>query len=141
MIPEIELAKPITKQCEGLRLIRYLCPAGYPTIGYGHRCAPNQPPITSELAERLLDADLLGAYTAVLKLCPRAVARPGLVGALTDFTLNLGGARLAASTLRRVVAAGEFNRVPEEFRKWIWGGGRKLPGLILRRELDIQLVR
>lgn len=140
MIEEIELAKPVTKQCEGLRLVRYLCPAGYPTIGWGHRCAANQPPIALELAERLIDSDLLVAYLAVLRLCPRAIERPGLVGALTDFVLNLGSSRLAASTLRRVIAAGEFNRVPEEFRKWVWGGGHKLPGLVLRRELDIKLI-
>jgi GH24 family phage-related lysozyme (muramidase) len=30
--------------------------------------------------------------------------------------------------------------VPIELRKWIWGGGRKLPGLIRRREAEISLL-
>lgn len=30
--------------------------------------------------------------------------------------------------------------VPAELRKWVMGGGRKLPGLVLRREAEIALV-
>jgi lysozyme len=28
----------------------------------------------------------------------------------------------------------------EEMRRWVWGGGKKLPGLILRREEAAKLL-
>jgi lysozyme len=41
------------KKHEGLRLMPYTCPAGYPTIGYGHKL-----PITERQAEAILVEDL-----------------------------------------------------------------------------------
>ena len=34
----------------------YICPAGFWTIGYGHLCAPDHPPITEAEAEVYLRA-------------------------------------------------------------------------------------
>jgi lysozyme len=31
--------------------------------------------------------------------------------------------------------------VPAEFLKWVWAGGRKLKGLVLRREAEASLYR
>jgi GH24 family phage-related lysozyme (muramidase) len=31
--------------------------------------------------------------------------------------------------------------VPEEFRKWVWGNGKRLPGLIRRREAECSFYR
>jgi lysozyme len=60
----------------------------------------------------------------------------GRFDALTSFAFNLGGGALQRSTLRRKVNHEEHDDVPDEFRKWVWGGGRKLPGLIRRREAE-----
>ncbi len=60
----------------------------------------------------------------------------GRFDALTSFTFNLGGGALQRSTLRRRVNREEHDDVPDEFRKWVWGGGHKLPGLIRRREAE-----
>lgn len=49
------------KKHEGLRLKVYLCPAGYPTIGYGHRCNSDHPPITEAEAEEYLRQDVYKA--------------------------------------------------------------------------------
>ena len=55
----------LIKKHEGLRLVKYLCPTGYPTIGYGHRILPNDNitdnGITLPEAERLLSLDILAA--------------------------------------------------------------------------------
>jgi lysozyme len=50
----------LIKAHEGLRLDAYLCPAGVPTIGYGHTYNVKMGDrITEEQAERLLIGDLI----------------------------------------------------------------------------------
>ena len=57
----------------------------------------------------------------------------GQFDALVSFTFNLGTGALQPSTLRRMVNREEHAQVPWEFMRWVWAGGRKLRGLILRR--------
>ena len=40
------------------RAYPYICPAGYWTIGYGHLCQPDHPPISEEEGESYLAVDL-----------------------------------------------------------------------------------
>ncbi len=60
------------KQHEGLRLTRYLCPAGFQTIGYGHRILPEENfyRITKEDAERLLNKDISIARKDAMTIFP-----------------------------------------------------------------------
>ncbi len=41
---------------------------------------------------------------------------------------------LQRSTLRRKVNREDHEEVPAEFMRWVWAGGRKLRGLVRRRE-------
>ena len=59
--------------------------------------------------------------------------------ALCSFAFNLGAGALQRSTLRRKVNREEHAAVPHEFRRWVWAGGRKLKGLIRRREAEAVL--
>jgi lysozyme len=63
----------------------------------------------------------------------------GRFDALASFAFNLGCGALQRSTLRRKVNREEHADVPNEFRKWVWGGGRKLPGLVRRREEEAEM--
>ena len=56
--------------------------------------------------------------------------------ALRSFAFNLGAGALQRSTLRRKVNREEHDAVPTEFRRWVWAGGRKLKGLVRRREAE-----
>ena len=47
--------------------------------------------------------------------------------------------RLQRSTLRGQVNREEQNLVPSEFLEWVWAGGRKLKGLVRRREAEARL--
>lgn len=136
-VEAIELAK----RWEGLRLNAYLCPAQVWTIGYGHTSGVKPgDKIDKATAEELLRADLRQALGDTLALCPGLSDEPsGRLAAIVDFTYNLGSGRLKASTLRRRLNAGEYEAVPSELRKWVWGGGKKLPGLVARREAEVQL--
>ena len=46
---------------------------------------------------------------------------------------------LRAPTLRPKVNREEHAAVPAEFRCWVWAGGRKLKGLVRRREAEVAL--
>lgn len=61
----------------------------------------------------------------------------GQFDALVSFTFNLGSGALQRSTLRRKVNREEHADVPREFLRWVWAGGKKLKGLIKRREAEI----
>jgi len=119
----------------------YMCPAGFWTIGYGHLCDATHPPITEADAEAYLARDLQTALTATLRYCPVLSTEPeGRLAAIVDFTFNLGGGRLQASTLRRRVNQRDWSSAAQELRRWIYGGGKVLPGLVTRRETEAKLV-
>ena len=123
------------------RAYPYICPAGYPTIGYGHLCDPKHPPITQAEAETYLAQDLKVALAATLRYCPVLATEPeGRLAAIVDFTFNLGAGRLQTSTLRRRVNQRDWEAVATELRRWIYGGGKVLPGLVMRREAEIELL-
>ncbi len=125
----------------GARAHPYRCPGGYWTIGYGHRCAKDHPPITKAEARTYLQSDLEEALAAVLSACPGLADAPsGRLAALIDFTFNLGAGRLAQSTLRQRVNSGDWEAVAHELRRWVYAGGRVLPGLVARREAEIDLL-
>ena len=52
------------------RAYPYVCPAGYWTIGWGHLCDQNHPPVTEAEGETYLAADLTTALAATLRYCP-----------------------------------------------------------------------
>lgn len=115
----------------------YVCPAGYWTIGYGHLCDPKHPPITEEEGEAYLARDLIVALEATLRYCPVLANEPeGRLAAIVDFTFNLGAGRLQTSTLRRRVNQRDWAAAVTELRRWVYGGGKVLAGLVARREAE-----
>ena len=61
------------------------------------------------------------------------------MNALVDFAYNLGFNALKSSTLMSKVNAGDFNGAANEFTRWVYAGGKVLPGLVKRREAEKQL--
>ena len=121
--------------------IPYICPAGFWTIGYGHLCDPTHPPVTEAEAEVYLARDLQTALAATLRYCPvLATESEGRLAAIVDFAFNLGAGRLQKSTLRRRVNQRDWQLATRELRRWIYGGGRPLPGLISRRNREAALL-
>lgn len=121
--------------------VPYVCPAGYWTIGYGNLCSKDHPPITLEEGEQLLAVALPVYVGHALRLSPRLAREPeDRLAAVADFVYNLGPTRYASSTLRRRVDTGDWDEAKYEIRKWVFGGGRKLPGLILRREAEAAML-
>lgn len=121
---------------EGLRLEAYEDAAGVPTIGYGHTKDVRMGDRISEYwAKELLRDDIDEAEQQVKEL---GVARTeGQLDALTSFVFNLGIGRLKESTLLRVIReGGSKQQIRKEFKRWVYAGGKKLPGLVTRREWE-----
>ncbi len=120
----------------------YICPAGYWTIGYGRLCKPDHPPITEAEAEVYLARDLQTALAATMRYCPvLATETERRIAAIVDFTFNLGAGRLQTSTLRRRINQRDWVAAELELRRWVYGGGRALPGLVARRDAEAALLR
>jgi len=138
----VDLAKRFEGFCrvpknDPARAYPYVCPAGYHTIGYGHLCKPDHPPITVAEAEVYLAEDLVTALTATLRYCPVLVTESeSRLAAILDFTFNLGAGRLQTSTLRRRINQRDWANAGQELRRWVYGGGKVLPGLVKRREAE-----
>ena len=117
--------------------IPYICPAGFWTSGYGHLCDPKHPPITEAEAQIYLARDLQTALAATLRYCTVLATEPeSRLAAIVDFTFNLGAGRLQTSTLRRRVNQRDWTAAASELRRWIYGSGKVLPGLVTRREAE-----
>ena len=130
----------LIKRFEGFAPEVYVCPGGWPTIGYGHVVRDDERKrfadgIEEATAEELLRRDVETAERATLRLIGVPL-EDGQFDALTSFTVNLGAGALQRSTLRRKVNREEHDAVPREFRRWVWAGGRKLKGLVRRREAE-----
>jgi lysozyme len=124
------------------RCTTYRCPAGVLTIGYGSTHGIKEGDIwTHEQAKAALRGEMIKAMGAAYRLCPQLPREPdGRQAAIADFIYNLGSGAFEKSTLRKKINAGDWQAVPTELRKWVNGGGRKLQGLVLRREAEIALI-
>lgn len=137
----VELASDLCRRFEGFSATPYLCPAGYWTIGYGTLCQRDTPPINEEIAELWLQRDLRKFLRHVVTELPELIVDGSdeKIAAILDWTYNLGPGNLKTSTLRRKIKAGEWDEVPDQLRRWVFGGGKKLRGLVLRREAEAAL--
>ncbi|MEP4379649.1 MAG: lysozyme [Alphaproteobacteria bacterium] len=144
--PALEEAALLAEDFEGLILEPYHDPVGYPTIGYGHLLSREPGADLTQWAAlpdrdaalELLMKDMLRAAASVDRLIdvPLSVEQEA---ALIDFAFNCGSGNLMASTLRKVINRGEYADAPAQFRRWVFARGRKLAGLVRRREAEAQL--
>lgn len=133
------------KQFEGFSAKPYLCPAGVPTIGYGSTrdtdgkpITMQHPPITEAQARALLAATLV-TYEDAVNRYVKVPLNQNQFDALVDFAYNAGAKNLLTSTLLKKLNAGDYAGASKEFGKWVYGGTKKLNGLVKRREAERQL--
>lgn len=139
MIPQNAIA--LAKTFEGFYSMVYLCPGGYPTIGWGHRCSKEHPPITKAHGEFYLEDDLMDSLKGTIRTCPILLTVHELwLGAIVDFVFNLGVGQLQVSTLRRRINEQDWTGVVYELNRWVYGGGKKLRGLVLRRAAEAAFI-
>lgn len=139
----------LIKAAEGFKSHLYNCPANDASIGYGHLVhhgpvcgaaseAPFAGGITEDQATALLVQDVAYAEHAVEHLVKVPLTQ-GQADALCSFVYNLGAGRLQTSKLLNLLNSGNYAGAAAQFGVWVYGGGKKLPGLVARREAERQL--
>jgi lysozyme len=126
----------LIKSFEGLRLHSYQDSVGVWTIGYGAtRGITAGMAITNEQAERMLMNDI-GRFEPEVERLVKVALDQRQWDALMSFTYNLGAANLGASTLLKLLNAGDYAGAAEQFPRWNKAGGQVLAGLTKRRTAE-----
>lgn len=130
----------LLRDAEGWEAKPYRCPAGYPTIGFGHRIpSMEHHELTPAEGETLLAEDVATMEAAVLKICPMLIGEPQpRIDAMVDFAFNLGPHRIHNTTLEKRIAVKDWLGAAAQLRRWVYatvdGKATRLPGLVKRRE-------
>ena len=126
----------LIKKFEGCELEAYQCSAGVWTIGYGHtKGVEAGDEISKEQAEEML-VEELHEYESYVNDFVTAPLSQNQYDAMVSWVYNLGPANLKASTMLKVLNAGEYEEVPAQMKRWNKAGGKVLEGLIRRREAE-----
>lgn len=135
----------LIKRMEGLRLNAYkpVPTEKYYTIGYGHYGADvaKDMVIDEDTAERMLMNDLeVYIFNVKKALQSYATVNEYQFGALVSFCFNVGVGNFLKSTLLKKVRKDPNDpTIADEFNKWVYAGGKKLMGLVQRRQLEATL--
>jgi lysozyme len=131
----------LIKKFEGFSDKEYICPAGKPTIGYGHVILPNEhfsSSITKEEAEILLKKDLQPREKS-LNILVKVNINQNQFDALMSLIYNIGVANFKQSTLLKFINDRLFDKVPDQFRRWKYINKVVSKGLLKRREEELWL--
>lgn len=129
-------AKEKMKQFEGLRLKAYRCPAGVWTIGYGHTAGVKDGDVVSPSeANALFEQDIAGFEKQIAAL--GLTLNQHQYDAVVSFAYNVGIGNFSSSTLcRKIRKNPSDSTIPAEFKRWVYAGGKVLPGLTNRRKWE-----
>ena len=111
----------LVKRYEGFVSKTYLCPAGYKTIGFGHR-TDEMTTITEPEAENLLRRDL-NKFASKISYSleqDKIKVNQNQFDALCSFAFNLGFSALVFSTLWKKLKQGDYAGASAEFPKWVY---------------------
>lgn len=128
------------KSFEGFSPVVYRDLNGIPTIGVGHAVRRGEvfdKPLTEAEALDILARDVKSAEGAVMRLV-RVPLTQNQFDALVDFVFNLGSGKFQASTLCRRINRREGGE-RGQFMRWVFAAGRKVEGLVRRREAEANL--
>lgn len=131
--------KNLIKEAEGLRLDAYRCPAGIPTIGWGHtKGVKLGQHITVQQAEDMLVEDIAPIERLLNGL--KINFRQEQFDALVSWIFNFGEGKFKGSTMyKRIIANAKDEEITDQLVKWINTAGRPLLGLMKRRVAEANL--
>ena len=133
-----QLGLDIIKEYESFSPVPYICPAGKNTIGYGHVILSGERfdrPITKEFATEILAGDVKKAEEAIYKFCG-TVLQTNQFSALVSLVFNIGASAFKDSTLLAYLNEGKADMAAREFDRWVFCKGKKLAGLVARRNAE-----
>lgn len=131
----------ITGNAEGCQLNPYTCPAGLVTNGIGNTVDVPDDVVTLEQVAIDWVKNLQQAEQCISQV-EAAANKPmsqGQFDALTSFAFNTGCDRFmrnadrSSTRIYRYALQGDYQAACNELPYWVYGGGKKLAGLVTRR--------
>lgn len=122
---------------ESCRRDPYVCPAGVLTDGIGNTHGVKQGIRKSD--EQIAvdwEKNILQAESCVNKYGNGNKLNQGQFDAVTSITFTAGCPQMQKSTMYRMLREGKFTEACYQFPRWTYGGGKQLPGLVVRREKE-----
>lgn len=125
---------------ESCRRDSYICPAGVITDGIGNTrgVKPGVRKTDEQIAQDWL-ANILDAEKCVNIYGNGKQLSDNTFSAVTSITFNCGCATMRKSTLFKNLQQGNIKEACGQFPRWVYGGGKVLPGLVTRRDAEKQL--
>ncbi|MCG8155181.1 lysozyme [Brenneria goodwinii] len=116
----------------------YICPAGIATDGLGntHNVYAGK---TDEQIARDWERNILEAESCVNRYANGKKLLDGAFSAAVSIAFNAGCPTMQKSTMFQLFRAGNIQAACEQFPRWVYGGGKKLPGLVIRRDKERKL--
>lgn len=136
----IDLLK-VLEEGKGFSSKSYLCPAGKRTIGYGHVILPDDniiEPITEDQAEDILENDVVIAENAINKYVKVPLTQ-NQFDALVCFVFNVGKTNFKTSTLLKFINEQLWDKIPKQFKRWVYHNKTFIKGLENRRKIEVRL--
>lgn len=124
----------------------YQDPVGIWTIGYGsiynyaaNRRVQQGDQIDEPTARQWMAKEIESKRTAILGLVKRPLTQNQL-DSIVSLVYNIGVGAFGSSTMLKRINLGEDKQtIANEFDKWVYAGGKKLPGLVRRRAAEKKL--
>ena len=144
------------RQAEGVRSDVYKDSAGLPTIGVGHLLTQSElssgkiiidgepvkygEGLSNHHIDELLKQDVDRFEKAIAEYV-KVPLYQNQFDALVSFSFNVGVGAFKNSTLLKVLNARDYDKVPEQLKRWVYSSRKKVQGLVNRRNSEIALWR
>ncbi|WP_413542215.1 lysozyme [Candidatus Symbiopectobacterium sp. NZEC127] len=122
---------------ESCRRDPYVCPAGILTDGIGNThgvvdaTRKTDEQIAADWQKNILEAEnCVDKYAGGKKLPSNPFS------AAVSIAFNAGCPKVQTSTMFQLFRAGNIQAACEQFQRWVYGGGKVLPGLVERRDKE-----
>lgn len=134
----------IIGNAEGCVRMPYKCPADYLTYGIGTAETSGEKIIKGKI---YTDKDIAESWVRNIKIAEACVNQyangnrlpQGAFEAATSITFNIGCGKMRQSTLFKHAYQGNIKAMCSQFNRWVYAGGKALPGLVKRRQQETEL--
>ena len=114
-------------------------PGDVPTIGFGSTEGVKMgDTITVPKALERLMRDV-GVAESAIGRCVKVPLSQSEYDAFTSFAFNIGAAKFCSSTLVKKLNQGDYAGACAELKRWVYVDGRRVQGLVNRREAEYRL--
>lgn len=114
----------------------YKDPVGIWTIGFGETAGVKPGQTTTPIRAMVQMLDSANAIAKGMVACIHVPIAQHEFDAYLSFTYNVGAGAFCRSTLAKKLNEGKYEEACAELKKWVYAGGKVLPGLVNRREQE-----